>query len=196
MAAPGAGRKAAVRPAGGRQAALLRGVNVGPAKRVAMADLRELVESLGFAEVRTLLNSGNVVYSAAGVAPVEAAARIEAALPERLGVSARVVALAAAELAAAVAQNPLAGVAENPSRLLLAVPAEPGGIGLLAPLAERRWGDEALVVGPRVAYLWCPAGVIASALAAAVERALGGAVTSRNWTTMVKLADLAAESRG
>jgi len=196
VAAPGAGRKAAGRPAGGRQAALLRGVNVGPAKRVAMADLRELVESLGFAEVRTLLNSGNVVYSAPGVAPPEAAARIEAALPGRIGFAARVVALAAAELGAAVERNPLEAVADDPSRLLVAVPADPRGIERLAPLAERRWGDEALAVGPRVAYLWCPAGVIASALAAAVERALDGAVTSRNWTTMVKLAALAAEPRG
>ena len=195
MAAPGSGRQAAGHPAGGRQAALLRGINVGSAKRVAMTDLRALLESLGFADVRTLLNSGNVVYSAPRVAPVEAAARIEAALPKRLGVSARVVALAAAELTAAVERNPLAAVADDPSRLLVAVPADPGGIGLLAPLAEQPWRDEALVVGPRVAYLWCPDGVIASALAAAVERALDGAVTSRNWTTMVKLA-LAAESRG
>ncbi len=186
MAAPGAGR----------QAALLRGINVGPAKRVAMADLRALVESLGFAHARTLLNSGNVVYSAPGVTPGEAAARIEAALPERLGVSARVVALSAADLAAAVSENPLAAIADNCSRLLVAVPVDPAAITALAPLAELDWGDEALVVGPRVAYLWCPAGVIASALAAAAGRALGDGVTSRNWTTMVKLAALAAEYPG
>jgi len=183
-------------PAAGRQAALLRGINVGTAKRVAMADLRALVESLGFAEVRTLLNSGNVVYSAPGVAPADAAARLEAGLPERLGVTARVVALTAAELAAAIEKNPLAGVADNPSRLLIAVPADPAGVELLAPLAERDWGGEALVVGARVAYLWCPDGVIASAVAAAVGRALDDAVTSRNWTTMVKLAALAAGPRG
>jgi len=179
-----------------RQAALLRGVNVGSAKRVAMADLRGLVESLGFGDVRTLLNSGNVVYSAPGVTPADAAARIAAALPERLGVSASVVALSAGELAAAVRENPLATVADNPSRLLLAVPSDPGAAASLAPLAGRDWAPEALVVGRRVAYLWCPDGVIASALAAAVGRALGDAVTSRNWTTMVKLAALAADARG
>ena len=184
-------------PGTDRQAALLRGVNVGSAKRVAMADLRALVESLGFGEVRTLLNSGNVVYSAPGVAPADAAARIAAALPERLGVSASVVALGAAELAEAVAENPLAAVADNPSRLLVAVPSDPGAIASsLAPLTESDWAPEALAVGPRVAYLWCPDGVIASALAAAVGRALGDAVTSRNWTTMVKLAALAADARG
>jgi len=196
VAGPGKGHESAGRPAAGRQAALLRGINVGTAKRIAMADLRALIEGLGFADVRTLLNSGNVAYSAPGVAPARAAARIEAALPERLGVSARVVALAAAELAAAVETNPLAAVAVNPSRLLVAVPTRPAGVELLAPLAERDWGAEALAVGPRVAYLWCPDGVIASALAAAVGRALDDAVTSRNWTTMVKLAALAAEPRG
>ena len=65
------------------QVALLRGVNVGAAKRVAMADLRALVEGLGYGGVRTLLNSGNVVYDAPGVAPAAAAARIERVLANR-----------------------------------------------------------------------------------------------------------------
>jgi uncharacterized protein (DUF1697 family) len=67
-----------------RQTALLRGVNAGIAKRVAMADLRALVEALGYGEVRTLANSGNVVYTAPGVRPAAAAARIEEALAARL----------------------------------------------------------------------------------------------------------------
>jgi uncharacterized protein (DUF1697 family) len=58
---------------------LIRGINVGRAKRVAMADLRALVESLGYGEVKTLLNSGNVVFTApggtTGTTPAEAAAR-------------------------------------------------------------------------------------------------------------------------
>ena len=174
------------------QAALLRGVNVGPAKRVAMADLRALVGDLGYHDVRTLMNSGNVVYRAPGVTPAVAAARIEAALAERLGVSCRVVVLTAAELAAAVAVDPFAGVAVNPSRLLVAVPADAAGLAALAPLAALDWGAEALVLGRRVTYLWCPDGVIASRVSAAVNAALGDGVTSRNWTTMVKLSALAA----
>ena len=180
----------------GRQAALLRGVNVGPAKRVAMADLRALVESLGYADVRTLLNSGNVVYSAPGVAPAAAAAGIEEALAARLGVSARVVALSAAELAVAVADNPLLGVVDNPSRLLVAVLAEPAARARLEPLLEQDWAPEALALGVRVAYLWCPDGVIASRLSAAVGRLAGDGVTSRNWTTMTKLAALAQDRPG
>ena len=180
----------------GRQAALLRGVNVGTAKRVAMADLRALVEGLGYTDVRTLLNSGNVVYTAPGVTPGAAAARIEGALAVRLGVPAMVVALAAEELAVAVADNPLARVADNPSRLLVAVPADPQASTRLEPLVEQDWSPEALALGARVAYLWCPAGVIASRVSAAVGRALGDEVTSRNWATMTKLQALAADRSG
>ena len=167
-------------------------MNVGTAKRVAMADLRLLVGDLGYGDPRTLLNSGNVVYSAPGVTPAVAAARIEAALAGRLGVSCRVVALSAAELAESVAVEPFAGVAVDPSRLLVAVPAEPRALAALAPLAARDWGAEALALARRVAYLWCPDGVLASRVSAAVNAALGDGVTSRNWTTMVKLSALAA----
>jgi hypothetical protein len=89
---------------------LLRGINVGHAKRVAMADLRALVEKLGYGDVRTLLNSGNIVFTGPGASPEDAAARIEAALSSRLGVSARVTVLTAAQLAAAAAANPLLGI--------------------------------------------------------------------------------------
>ncbi|MGZ4199720.1 MAG: DUF1697 domain-containing protein [Thermoleophilia bacterium] len=176
-----------------RQVALLRGVNVGQAKRVAMADLRALVEGLGYGDVRTLLNSGNVVYSAPGVAPAVAAARIEEALGARLGVSARVVALSAAELAAAVADDPLSAVADNPSRLLVAVLADPASRQVLEPLLEQDWAPEAFALGAHVAYLWCPEGVIASRLSETVNRLLGDGVTSRNWTTMTKLHALAQD---
>jgi uncharacterized protein (DUF1697 family) len=57
------------RPAVGKQVALIRGINVGRAKRVAMADLRALVESLGCSDVRTLLNSGNIVFTTPRTAP-------------------------------------------------------------------------------------------------------------------------------
>ena len=136
--------------------ALIRGINVGHAKRVAMADLRALVEGLGYGDVRTLLNSGNVLFTALGVAPGDAAAHIERALEERLGVSARVTVLSAAELAAAVADNPLLEVADNPSRLMVAVLANPADRTRLEPLLAQDWAPEALALGARVAYLWCP----------------------------------------
>jgi uncharacterized protein (DUF1697 family) len=178
--------------AAGRQVALLRGINVGRAKRVAMAELRALVEDLGYGDVRTLLNSGNVVFTTPGKAPGGAAARIEQALAGRLGVSSRVTVLSAAELAAAVAGNPLLAVADHPSRLFVAFLADPADRRRLEPLVKQDWTPEALALGPRVAYLWCPAGQIESPLAEQVNRALGDAVTTRNWATVTKLLDLTA----
>ncbi|HZW81825.1 MAG TPA: DUF1697 domain-containing protein, partial [Candidatus Deferrimicrobium sp.] len=79
----------------GKQVALIRGINVGRAKRVAMAELRALVEDLGYSDVRTLLNSGNIVFAAPGTDKLDSAARIEETLSSRLGVSARVIVLTA-----------------------------------------------------------------------------------------------------
>lgn len=171
----------------GRHVALIRGINVGHAKRVAMADLRKLFEDLGYREVRTLANSGNVVFTSSRPVPPTAALRLEKRLASALRVSARITVLTAAELAAAVAGNPLLGVAGDPSRLLVAFLNDPAHRARLKPLAGRDWGKEALAVGKRVAYLWCPEGILASSLAKAVGDALGDAVTARNWATTLKL---------
>lgn len=171
--------------------ALLRGINVGKAKRVAMADLRKLVERLGYGDVRTLLNSGNVVFSAPSADTRKAAARIEQALLDATGVSARVVVLTAAELEAAVKGNPLLEVAADPARLLAAFLADPADRSKIEPLRARKWGREALGVGPRVAYLWCADGILKSALLEEVWRAVGGGLTTRNWATVLKLHALA-----
>lgn len=170
----------------GKHVALIRGINVGRAKRVAMADLRAMVTDLGFTDVRTVLNSGNVVFSGAGSAD-EASGRIENGLAERLGVPARVTVLTGAELVGALDDNPLADVADDPSRLLLAVLAGPADLSSLEPLLEEDWTPEALACGPRVGYLWCPGGIAKSALNEAVGRALGDAVTARNLKTMERL---------
>ena len=174
--------------------ALIRGINVGHAKRVAMGELRALVGGLGYSDVRTLLNSGNLVFSAPRAAPAAAASRIEKAMAARLGVSARVIALTAAELAEAIAGNPLLARATNPSRLLVAILAAPGDRAKLRSLEKQRWDPSALALGKRVAYLWCPDGLMASPLAQAVGGALGDAVTMRNWTTLTKLLALARGS--
>ena len=167
--------------------AFLRGINVGRAKRLAMADLRELVASLGYRDVRTLLNSGNVVFSRPRSNRGDPAPRIEKSLVARLGVSARVTVLTAAELAAAVTTNPLASVAHDPSRLLVTILGRPADRARLEPLARQDWTPEALAIGTRVAYLWCADGILASRLLEAVGRVLGDAATSRNWATMTKL---------
>lgn len=174
-----------------RNVLLLRGINVGKAKRVAMADLRALVASLGCTDVRTLLNSGNVVCTTAK--PDGLAARVEKAMTAKLGVTARVTALSADELASIVRGNPLADVATDPSRLLVAVLADAKDRPRLVALAKQGdWTPERIEVGKRAAYLWLPDGVIASRLAKALDKSLGDVVTSRNWTTMTKLAAMTA----
>jgi uncharacterized protein (DUF1697 family) len=152
-----------------------------------MADLRGLVADLGYGDVCTLLNSGNVVFTSRGADVGDVAARIERAMATRLGVSARVTVLTAAELKAAVAKNPLHEVADDPSRLLVAVLRDGSSRKRLAPLTRQDWTPDRLALGARVAYLWCAEGLLDSRLAQAVGRALGDAVTTRNWTTMTKL---------
>lgn len=171
--------------------ALLRGINVGKAKRVAMADLKALVAALGYRHVRTLLNSGNVVFAVPRAVTGDPAARIEQAIARKLGFTSRVTVLDAAELAAVVRENPLGKVASNPSLLLVTVITEPKDRAKLAPLAKQDWGAEALAVGRRVAWLWCPGGQIDSPLAKAVFKVLGDGATTRNWATILKLHDLA-----
>ncbi len=171
----------------GRQVALLRGINVGRAKRVAMSDLRSLAEGLGYRDVRTLLNSGNVVFTVAGKAKGDVASRIEKAIEEQLGVSSRITVLTAAELDAIVEENPLLEIADNPSRLLIAVLNDKSDLTRLEPLLKQDWTPDALALGQRVAYMWCAGGLLDSRLADTIGRVLRDAVTTRNWATILKL---------
>ena len=168
--------------------ALMRGINVGHAKRVAMSDLRELLEGLGYGEVRTLLNSGNAVFKATGGSTPDAMGkRIEAALSARTGVSARVLVLSAEVFSSVVGENELMDQAGDPARLLVAFCGDPARLRELAPLMERKWHPEALVVGRFAAYLWCAGGIVGSALAEAVGRVLADSTTARNWATVTRI---------
>jgi uncharacterized protein (DUF1697 family) len=175
-----------------RQVALIRGINVGRAKRVAMADLKLLLEDFGYTGVRTLLNSGNVVFTTPNDTPTVAAARIEKALVLRLNVEARVVVLTAPEMARVIADNTLLDVADDPSRLLVAVPVVARDLSKLGSLLAEDWDDDALALGKHAAYLWCSGGILESRLLKSVSRALKDAVTTRNWATILKLHELLA----
>jgi uncharacterized protein (DUF1697 family) len=174
---------------------LLRGVNIGRSTRVAMAELRALVEQLGYHGVRTILNSGNVVFAGPRAPATRVAGQVELALARHLGVTVRGVVLTARELAAAVAANPLVEIASDPSRLVLAVPSNPKGLVRIKPLLEKDWAPEAIAAGPRAAYFWCPGGFHDSPAAEAVRRAFGDSVTMRNWATVGKLLALTAAVR-
>lgn len=173
--------------------ALLRGVNVGRAKRVAMADLRALLESLGHAGVRTLANSGNAVFRAGGGDAAGHAAAIERAIADRLGLSLAVVVITFADLEVIVAENPLASSSRDPSRLLVAFTGSADALAAASVLARRSWAPEAIAVGRKAAYVWCANGVGESRLFEALPAAAGAAMTMRNWATVLKLRALAAE---
>lgn len=176
--------------------ALLRGINVGNAKRVSMSALRECVEELGYTEVRTLLNSGNVVFSSAHGEPAQAARRIEQAMRDTLGVSARVMVLTAKQLSDIMATNPLEKYADNLSRMLVGILADVAYREKILEVAHAAWEPERIVLGKSLAvYMWMPEGVIKSRVNAAVGKALGDGITSRNWSTMAKLLALARSTK-
>jgi len=170
--------------------ALLRGINVGKAKRVAMADLRAVIESLGYTNARTLLNSGNAVFEAPRALRKDAAEELRLALVKKNGVSSRFTLRSSAELAAIVKANPLLDVATDHTRLFAAFVTDPADMVKVKPFAKQPWKPEAVALGPNVVYIWCPNGLLESKAQVAVGKALGDGVTVRNWATVTKLASL------
>ncbi len=173
--------------------ALLRGINLGPHKRVAMPALRALVASLGHTDVATYIASGNVVFTAA--ATDDPAAELEQAIAAELGVECRVVVLTCAELARAVADNPYPDEPDPKKVHAFFLTGEPGAATRehVARAQERAAAkgsrDTAAVVG-RVLYLHTPDGFGRSELAAELSK--GGKRnaaegTARNWATVTRL---------
>lgn len=170
-----------------RFVALFRGINVGQAKRIAMADLRALLEALGYTGVQTLLNSGNAVFEATAAPGVKHAQSIRDAVAKLLGVDALVVVKSAKDIAAIVAGNPLAAIASDSSRLLVAVTDQAGTLAGLEPIAKTGWGADEVRVGKHAAYVWCPDGILTSKAGAALLKGLADKGTTRNWATIEKL---------
>jgi uncharacterized protein (DUF1697 family) len=169
---------------------LLRGVNVGRGNRIAMADLRAMVEALGYTGVRTFLNSGNVVFATAPGGGPKAAAAIAAGLA-RYGIATPVFVLTATALQDILAAHPFPAIVTDPSRLLIAVFADGAVPPRVAALVERDWGGDRFATVSGAGYLWCASGILDSPLQKAFSRAAGDAATARNWNTMTQLATLA-----
>lgn len=167
--------------------ALFRGINVGRAKRVAMADLRTLLEGMGHSEVRTLLNSGNVVFDAPRANAGRLAAAIHQGFAQRFGFTASVTVLTAAELDAIIAENPLLAMAKDPSRHLVGFAHDPKVLQPFKVLLKQQWHPDALVISSRAAYLWCVKGVLDSPLSQAFGKLAGEGMTTRNWATVLKI---------
>jgi uncharacterized protein (DUF1697 family) len=172
---------------------LMRGVNVGGHNRLPMADLRALLGTFGFADVTTYLQSGNAVCNAEG-SPEEVAAQVAAGLEAGLGLTVPVVARTAGQWAALVAANPLVHLDDDPKRLHVTFLDGPPDSDRLTAL-----GDEATALAPeRVevvgadAFLYTPGGFgVTRFTPSFLERRLGRVATTRNWRTVLALAELA-----
>ena len=171
--------------------ALLRGVNVGKARRVPMADLREVLAGLGCTEVATLLNSGNAAFRSTARSASGCATAIARALADRFGFDVPVVVTSAQELGAIVAGNPLRFTAADHSRLLVAFMQDAGQLPSLHGLDPLVVPPEQFAVGRHAAYLLCASGLLESKTAAALLGKAGQAATTRNWATVLKLHALA-----
>lgn len=165
-----------------RFVALLRGVNVGGRNPLPMAELRALVESLGFTEVVTLIQSGNVVFSAER-SPTSGL--LESAIEERFGLTLPVIVRSGEELRRALAANPYP--AAEPGTLHLGFLAATPAAGDVAALEPDRYLPERFQLQGAELYLELPAGMGRSKLPAYLERGLRVPVTLRNWATSMKL---------
>jgi uncharacterized protein (DUF1697 family) len=173
--------------------ALLRGINVGKAKRIAMADLRDLCGTLGYTNVRTLLNSGNLVFDAPTKKPGLYAKRLHEAILETLGVDTFVVVKSGAEITATVNENPLAKLCKDPSRLLVAFANDATALTGLAKLVAPKGSSDALALGKQAAFIWCEDGILKSPLLASAMKTYGALATARNWATVIKLGEMVGE---
>jgi uncharacterized protein (DUF1697 family) len=174
-----------------RYAALLRGINVGGKKKVAMADLRHLLSQLGHTDVRTHLNSGNAVFTSAEDEPTTLAARIENSIEAELGLAVRCLVRTGAELRAVINGNPLSDVATDGSKMLALFLSHAPDPQLLAAHNPTDLAPTQVRLGDRVIYQWCPEGILAApAVSGFAEKHLKITVTARNWNTVVKLSAL------
>ena len=153
-----------------------------------MADLRTLLEEAGYEDVRTHLQSGNVVLSSP-LSPRKLEAQLERQLAAGLGMEVQVLVRTRAELAKVVALDPLGKVATNPSRYLVSFLSKK-----LSPKVARELEAAGVVVHGRELYAWHPDGVQRSPLAKLLDdKRLGVVSTARNWNTVTKLLELLDE---
>jgi uncharacterized protein (DUF1697 family) len=174
--------------------ALLRGINVGKAKRVPMVELRALLSGLGYTGVATLLNSGNAVFRAPRGTPAKHAAGIAAAISTRLKVEVPIIVKSASELAVIVSESPIKAQAKEHSRFLVAFVQDINALSGLAAIESLVVPPEQFAVGRNAAYLLCPKGILESKAWEALLGKASKSTTTRNWATVVKLQALASEA--
>jgi uncharacterized protein (DUF1697 family) len=171
-----------------RYVALLRAVNLAGHNRVGMSDLRELVTKLGFDDARSILQSGNIVFSGAKRSTAEVERQLEKEAAKRLGLETVFFVRTDDEWKAIIEKNPFRSEAKKDPGLLvvLFLKDEPSDI---KPLQEAITGREIVRAGGRQIYAVYPDGQGRSRLTnALIEKKLGTRATARNWNTVLKLA--------
>lgn len=172
--------------------ALLRAVNVGGSRKVPMADLKAMVEAIGFSSVKTLLASGNVVFEAGAESDAALEALLEREAEARLGLATSIIVRGPAAWRAMIEANPMPAEAERePSRFLVNVAREPVTAEMLAMIRAVATPGETVEAGDRCVYAYFGDGVADSKAALVFGRkALGLTSTGRNWNTVLKIATL------
>ena len=172
-----------------RVVALLRGINVGPNKRISMPDLRRIVEALGHTDVETYLQSGNVVFTPKGEG--DHGAKLSAAIEEETGHDVAVLLRTGKELEQIVEANPYP--VSDPTKLVVAFLGEELELGRLELGDLEPYLPDELTVHGRELYVSLPGGQGRSKLMEAlVRRRLPTTITVRNWRTVEALAQLTA----
>ena len=170
-----------------RYIALLRGINVGTAKRVAMPELRTMATGLGYTDVATHINSGNLLLTTDEDAET-VRTRVEQAIEDTFGLHSDVVVRSAAELAAALAANPFPD--GDPSQVTVAFLSEPPSADAEQRMAALATGDEPFAFVGHEVYVRYGHGQADSRLAAKFATLLGVGATVRNLRTTTKLVEL------
>jgi uncharacterized protein (DUF1697 family) len=175
-----------------RQVALLRGINLGPKRRVPMADLRSRLTDAGYEDVATYVQSGNIVLDAK-LKPAALAAALGDELQSWYGFAVPVVVRSRTELGKIVEANPLGDVAEHPKYHVVTFLDRKPDAAAVRRVAETAADDEHFEHRGREIYTYYPKGQARSKLALALTDAkLGVLATARNWTTVTTLAEMAA----
>lgn len=176
-----------------RQIALLRGINVGAHKRVSMAELRDLLRTAGYGEVRTHLQSGNVVLTSQQ-SPTALGQRLNERIRASLGIDVDLVVRTRDELAEVIERDPFGELVDDPKLYQVSfLSAEPAA-EVVHDLNAVDVDPERFFVSGREIYAWHPTGIQRSRLAGLLtDRRLGVTATARNWNTVTKLLALASE---
>ncbi|MET8810665.1 DUF1697 domain-containing protein [Streptomyces sp. NPDC004549] len=176
-------------------AALLRGINVGGARKVPMADLRTLLTALGYEGVRTHLQSGQAVFSTETREETALEAELSKAIHEHFGFSVDVIVRDHAYLSAVADACPFPADQLAPKQLHLTYFSEPVTAARFAGIDQAAYLPEDFRLGDRCLYLYAPDGLGRSKLAEVLARprvTKGLIATSRNWNTVRKLVELTA----